>query len=517
MNYSYDKGIKTIHFWVKEYLKYKHYLFRKSYYQIFFLMTFLKLFDVILNQTIYSMKTKITLLLWIISSTISYSYGQENFQNPIGGEAIFPKNEQPCISHDVRQEFSRQIDENIIMLKEKGRYIYANRQSNHPLFIWPVAQSEGFSYNSIWALTNYVDHDPAFPNAIQDYDCGTRSYDTTSGYNHTGYDIATWPFWWKQMELDQAINIAAADGQIVAKQDGYFDKNCSFNSDPLNGVAIQHSDGSRSFYFHFKNGGITSKEVGDTVVAGEFLGVIGSSGSSTGPHLHFEVLDSDNNLIDPSIGPCNDLNSDTWWQDPRPYYNPGINAALTHSDFPQFNTCPETEITNESDQFEMGDTVTCAIYLRDQISNTSVHLRTIRPDNSTQFEWDFDLVDDFNISWWAWQVPADMEGTWTWEVTYMDETVTHNFEVGVLGLEDELLATTKLYPNPTNNNITIEFKEIVPETIITISNVLGQTITRKHLSHKQQIDMEVEGNSGIYFVTIETLNGLSKTFKVIKN
>ena len=46
---------------------------------------------------------------------------------------------------------------------------------------------------------------------------------------------------------------------------------------------------------------------------------------------------------------------------------------------------------------------------------------------------------------------------------------------------------------------------------------LGQTITKKHVSHKQQIDMEVEGNSGIYFVTIETLNGLSKTFKVIKN
>ena len=318
------------------------------------------------------------------------------------------------------------------------------------------------------------------------------------------------------MELDQSINIAAADGQIIGKQDGNFDQQCSFNNDPLNGIALQHADGSRSLYFHFKNGAITSKEIGDTVVAGEYLGVIGSSGSSTGPHLHFEVFNSANELIDPSIGTCNDLNDDTWWAEPIEYFNPGINAVLTHTDFPQFNTCPQVETTYESDQFEMGDTVTTAIYLRDQRPNTNVQLRTIRPDNSIQFDWDFDLIDEFNISWWAWQIPTDMEGTWTWEATYLGETVTHNFNVGVLGLEDERLDAVQLYPNPTSGNLSLDFTEISPKTQITIQNILGQTVLNQTFTNERIIDLDIKGSAGMYFVTVTLTEGLQTTFKLLK-
>ena len=333
------------------------------------------------------MKTKITLFICMIIGVFYQTNAQIPDTNPLGGEAIIERNSGPCVLEDQRRAIFDQVAKNIERLKEEGKYITPNRQGNHPLFIWPVGQADGFEYNSIWAQTNFVDHDQAFPNQIEDYECGTRSYDTTSGYNHQGYDIITWPFWWKQMDLDQGINLAAADGQIIAKQDGSFDRNCSFNSDPLNGIAIQHSDGSKSYYYHFKNGGITSKDVGDTVVAGEYLGVIGSSGSSTLPHLHFEVYDNADNLIDPSVGPCNTLNTDTWWENPLPYFNPGINAALTHSAAPQFNTCPETETTNESNQFNLGETVHYAIYLRDQRANTGVDLKITRPDGTIQFEW----------------------------------------------------------------------------------------------------------------------------------
>jgi len=478
-------------------------------------MTFYNNTDVLLNLlTNYVMKTTITLLVIMMSWSI---YSQQP-STVVGGNPMLEQNHAPCIAEEQKQEFLTQIDKNVTLLREQGRFIEAKEQGNHPLFIWPVEQEDGFDYHSIWALTNYVDHDANFPNQIQDFECGTRSYDTTAGYNHTGYDIATWPFWWKQMELDQAINIAAADGQIVGKQDGNFDKNCSFNSDPLNGIAIQHSDGSRSLYFHFKDGGITDKEIGDTVVAGEFLGVIGSSGSSTGPHLHFEVFDSGNNLIDPTVGPCNGLNTDTWWEEPISYYNPGINAVLTHTNFPEFNTCPEVETTHESNQFEMGDTVTTAIYLRDQRPDTSVHLRTIRPDNTVQFEWDFDLVDSFNISWWGWQIPADMEGTWAWEATYMGETVTHNFDVGVLGVQDQLLNNVSLYPNPTSGALTLNFTELLTDLKVTVTNLLGQTISERNVSNQQNINLSLDGASGLYFVKVDDLEkGLSKTFKVIKN
>lgn len=460
------------------------------------------------------MKTTITLLFTIISCI---AFGQQPPSGPVGGEPIFERTQGPCVSDEHRAAFKTQIEKNIQILREQGRFVEPKEQGNHPLFVWPVEQAEGFDYHNIWGVTNYVDHNAAFPDAIQDFECGTRSYDTTSGYNHQGYDIISWPFWWKQMDLDQAINVAAADGQIVGKQDGNFDRNCSFNTDPLNGIAIQHSDGSRSLYFHFKDGGITSKEIGDTVVAGEYLGVIGSSGSSTAPHLHFEVFDSSDNLIDPTVGPCNDLNDDTWWVDPISYYNPGINAVLTHTTFPEFNPCPDTETTNESDQFELNENVTVAVYLRDQRPNTSLQLRTIRPDGSVQFEWEFDLADSFNISWWAWNITADMEGTWTWEATYLDETVTHNFNVGVLGVEDLALETLQLYPNPTNDGlVTLEFTNTLKDATITVANVLGQTMSSNRYFNQESVDLKIGSDSGLYFVTVATINGTSKTYKVIK-
>jgi murein DD-endopeptidase MepM/ murein hydrolase activator NlpD len=57
-----------------------------------------------------------------------------------------------------------------------------------------------------------------------------------------------------------------------------------------NYVVIRHPWGEYSLYAHMKPGSARVKP-GQTVKAGEVIGQVGSSGSSTEPHLHFQVCD----------------------------------------------------------------------------------------------------------------------------------------------------------------------------------------------------------------------------------
>ena len=53
-----------------------------------------------------------------------------------------------------------------------------------------------------------------------------------------------------------------------------------------NAVIIEHDGGVTTVYAHLSKIAVTA---GDHVATGEAIGLIGSTGLSTGPHLHFEV------------------------------------------------------------------------------------------------------------------------------------------------------------------------------------------------------------------------------------
>ena len=60
-------------------------------------------------------------------------------------------------------------------------------------------------------------------------------------------------------------------------------------------------------------------DIGDNVVQGEQIGLVGSSGWSTMPHLHFEVETPMGQIVDPYAGPYSQ--AETYWcdqQDPLP-------------------------------------------------------------------------------------------------------------------------------------------------------------------------------------------------------
>ena len=157
-----------------------------------------------------------------------------------------------------------------------------------------------------------------------------------------------------------------APGIILHRSDGNYDRNCGLEDYNWNAVYVQHSDGSIAYYGHLKKNSVTSKQVGDPVSAGEYLGVVGSSGSSTGPHLHFELQDDHKNIIDPYAGPCNQITS--WWADQRPYYDSAINALKTHSAPPDYHSCPQPATKNEQNRFEPGDRIYFFTYYRDQLA-----------------------------------------------------------------------------------------------------------------------------------------------------
>ena len=96
---------------------------------------------------------------------------------------------------------------------------------------------------------------------------------------HKGIDIA------KSLGAD--VN-ASLEGKVI--QAGYN------NGGYGNLIVLEHSNNMKTYYAHLSN---IYVNVGEMVKQGDIIGAIGSTGNSTGPHLHFE-LRINNEPVDPS-------------------------------------------------------------------------------------------------------------------------------------------------------------------------------------------------------------------------
>jgi murein DD-endopeptidase MepM/ murein hydrolase activator NlpD len=382
------------------------------------------------------MKKIISSLLLAIQFVMA-GYAQQQLM-PAGGEGKLPDYWSDAMSTELLNTSIVTAKQNINRLIQDGILPAKTPQDALAVaFAWPVKQANGYSDPGFYGISNFVDHNLNYPNLVSDFNCGNRTYDLSSGYNHKGLDIFSFPFAWTKMATNAVEVIAAASGTIIYKSDGNADNNCSFctTSCDWNAVYIQHSDGSVAFYGHLKNGSITSKTVGQTVSTGEYLGVVGSSGNSTGPHLHFEVYanNSFTQLIDPYAGTCNTLNGTTsWWAAQPDYYQPRINKLMTHSVPPIPFGCPADEQVNANTIFGPSSTVKTAVYLSDQQPGTTLSMRLYQPGNILYANWSFNLTSYYSSSYWYWNwtLPANPSmGEWRFETTYNAQTVSHSFTV----------------------------------------------------------------------------------------
>lgn len=80
--------------------------------------------------------------------------------------------------------------------------------------------------------------------------------------------------------------LAAASGEvIISKDNGYW------NGGYGNYIVIKHNNGTQTLYAHNSQNIVW---VGSPVIQGQVIGYIGSTGRSTGPHVHFEVRGAKN-------------------------------------------------------------------------------------------------------------------------------------------------------------------------------------------------------------------------------
>ncbi len=341
------------------------------------------------------------------------------------------------------QQFSARLEASRAALRAAGRLPMPDRTALVS-FILPYQLAPGAgNYLQPYRIGQLFDHDPV-GGSLLDYACGEQTYDY-GRYDHAGVDFIAWPFPWNQLEYNEGMVVAAADGIIILKDDtDSTDRSCALN--PLdstlgNVIVIEHANGLETWYGHMKYNSLTAKGPGDFVQQGEMIGIVGSSGVSPSPHLHFEVRDPNREEclsdsqgdcpLDPFAGICNLNNPDTGslWQSQPAYVDSGINRMVMGYETPQTPVC-EVATINENNVFNKGDRVWLTNFYRDLVSGQTTSNRIYYPDGTLWTSWEWTYTTGGAAKTWYKRLPFTAPaGEWVWESELVGQVYTYTFTV----------------------------------------------------------------------------------------
>lgn len=265
-------------------------------------------------------------------------------------------------------------------------------------------------HSGIDTLSAYnVDLDPA-TNAVRDFNCGNYTYD-----GHRGHDSSIRGF--ETMDLGVPI-FAADDGVVVAIQDGNQDRNlCTSRCSPANFVVIDHGFGRIVMYWHMKRDSV-AVALGDRVIAGQQIGLTGSSGFSNGPHLHLEFIRS-GTLEEPFTGTCNPGVSG--WAN-----QPSLPATTRVIDFATSYINPATTPAGQlphSGQIARTDSLYLSFELLGLPPTSTARIRIFRPAGTQAYDSgliNFNNTPFYPFSYWYWSPGMTFAGSnsvlGTWRV-----------------------------------------------------------------------------------------------------
>ncbi|MCY7410025.1 MAG: peptidoglycan DD-metalloendopeptidase family protein [Chitinophagales bacterium] len=364
-----------------------------------------------------------------------------------------------------------------------------------PAFITPI---EG-TYLKDFFLVNYVDW--SF-NGIEDYNCGIKTYD-----GHQGTDFVIRNF----SQMDSGVNVyAAVNGKVTFTIDTFFDRNKTAVSGGLgNYVSIVHEGKYYTYYGHLKLNSIIV-QTGDSVVAGQKIGEVGSSGYTSDPHLHFEVWYDSLYNVDPFSGPCG--NPTSLFQNQLQYIDSfGIIDHGLMGFIPTLDTLKE-RIPTQSIFSTNDDAITFWMQGYGVQAGDVSKIKWYAADGSLWFSYNFTHPTEYwYFYWWSYiDVPATKPGLWKAEYYLNNELkITQTFTVKK---NKNIFNDGPVYFNFSESVFNLNLKTAADaETEVEIFDLMGRKIASGKIEAGNMfVKIQLPNISkGIYFFKIAGLETTS--------
>jgi hypothetical protein len=263
----------------------------------------------------------------------------------------------------------------------------------------------GRPYRDLITLT-FNDLDPSA--GLLDWSCGLLTYN-----GHDASDTIIRSF------AEQAIGVpifAVLPGTVIAAHDGEPDMNLTCTG-TANYVTIDHGGGRVCSYLHMKKNSVAVAS-GQHVAAGQQIGLVGSSGCSKYPHLHFASTQNGAKL-EPYSGPCNP--GPSAWSNQTPLDFSVYMDEFALSETSPVGIVPPAVLPRSSHWAQTNDTLWVWCYLKNMGPGNTWQLRFERPDGSiakTTAVTPFNATSFLRWSWWWWgyDIPSMKTTPGTWHV-----------------------------------------------------------------------------------------------------
>ncbi|MDZ4758492.1 MAG: peptidoglycan DD-metalloendopeptidase family protein [Bacteroidota bacterium] len=369
-----------------------------------------------------------------------------------------------------------------------------------PSFTLPVQGTLGTDFY----IVNHVDQNLSV-GQFKDFNCGSKSYD-----GHMGTDFVLRSF----RQMDSGVNVLAAEaGIVVAVVDTFYDRNKTGNSLGFgNYICIKHSGKYFTYYAHLKTKSFKVKK-GDNIKQGQVIALVGSSGNSTDPHVHFEVWYDSASLIDPFAGNCQTLGG--LWKS-QPVYDTVHGIIETGL----VNIVPTIDILRERPVnkyiYGINDSIVCHWALQ----------KGVHPGDSSRTDW----YDPQGKLYYTYSFGHNTQDYWYYYwFSYIYRPVLNGFYTYKYYYNNSLNDSGK-FEVRLNNNITlgnnlweITIQNLQDFVIVNMGNIESISYSLYDIAGKliynntiktHQIALDRNLYSGFYILSIQSRNS-NKSFKLV--